>query len=411
MLSYQFFMFMIIILILLIIIISLIMIRSKLRSSNNRYYGNNESTKKQLDELQNINNFFIDNDYDKTEKDIIIKVVNSPVEWDKLDLEINYDKHTAYRRTPNLYKSVMHWGQRKLLMNEIYFLTYYGDLSNIVVYAGAAMGKHILYLSSLFPNHKFYLYDPNKFYEGLFKNPNIEIHNGYFTNDVAKSWSDKNILFMSDIRVSSKEIQSGPRTETGVVRFEEQVMTDMNMQKEWVDIIKPSMAMLKFRLPYNNDNIEYFDGKIYIQPWAPLKSTETRLITDGKSIKSYDSGLYNDTLYYHNIITRIWQFYNIPIDIHKIKTFDISYDSVCEMNILYLYNEKIKGIKDSKENWDQIIIMCNEISKLLGPHPVSYIENREYLDQPMYKKRKILVNKYKYKFLKFLKDKFNDDNE
>jgi cap2 methyltransferase len=48
------------------------------------------------------------------------------------------------------------------LLVEIYFLTTYGHLSRNVVYAGAAPGMHIQYLSNLFPNHNFHLYDPNE---------------------------------------------------------------------------------------------------------------------------------------------------------------------------------------------------------------------------------------------------------
>ena len=39
----------------------------------------------------------------------------------------------------------------------------YGHLSNNVIYAGAAPGLHIEYLSKLYPSHRFYLYDPNEF--------------------------------------------------------------------------------------------------------------------------------------------------------------------------------------------------------------------------------------------------------
>ena len=45
----------------------------------------------------------------------------------------------------------------------MYFLTEYGHLANTVIYAGAAPGAHIPYLSFLFPKHKFILVDPNEF--------------------------------------------------------------------------------------------------------------------------------------------------------------------------------------------------------------------------------------------------------
>ena len=56
--------------------------------------------------------------------------------------------------------------------------------------------------------------------------------------------------------------------------------------------------MLKFRCPYTGkfkeEHIKMLKGDIYIQPWAPHSSTETRLICDNESewemynIKQYE---------------------------------------------------------------------------------------------------------------------------
>src|SRR5262245_53966686 len=70
----------------------------------------------------------------------------------------------AYYARPKSEKAgVIHWGQRKLLLSEIMFLTQWGHLANIVVYAGAAPSDHTPYLQSLFPNHTFILIDPRPF--------------------------------------------------------------------------------------------------------------------------------------------------------------------------------------------------------------------------------------------------------
>lgn len=68
-----------------------------------------------------------------------------------------------YRRRKGEVKSVIHWGQRKLLMSEIEFLTLHGHKANLVVYAGAAPGTHISMLSEMFPQHNFILVDPSPF--------------------------------------------------------------------------------------------------------------------------------------------------------------------------------------------------------------------------------------------------------
>ncbi len=54
-------------------------------------------------------------------------------------------------------KTVVHWGQRKLLMHEIEFLTKHlgTEQRAVLVYAGAAPGTHISLLSDLFPSVVF----------------------------------------------------------------------------------------------------------------------------------------------------------------------------------------------------------------------------------------------------------------
>jgi hypothetical protein len=66
----------------------------------------------------------------------------------------------SYRRRNDEYRTLVHWGQRKLLLTEIEFLTRYGHLSDTVIYAGAAPGTHTAVLAALFPKHKFHLHSP-----------------------------------------------------------------------------------------------------------------------------------------------------------------------------------------------------------------------------------------------------------
>ena len=72
-----------------------------------------------------------------------------------------------YRRRTGETKTVIHWGQRKLLMSEIEFLTEHAsevpkmlflsfyssdnNQSQWVIYAGAAPGTHINFLADMFP--------------------------------------------------------------------------------------------------------------------------------------------------------------------------------------------------------------------------------------------------------------------
>lgn len=45
-----------------------------------------------------------------------------------------------------------------------------------------------------------------------------------------------------------------------------QIMNDMADQKRWVTLMKPSMAMLKFRLPWTKGKTSYFSGNLNATP-------------------------------------------------------------------------------------------------------------------------------------------------
>jgi hypothetical protein len=142
-----------------------------------------------------------------------------------------------YKRRTGEYKVQLHWGQRKLLLSEIEFLTLYtlskskpskkSEKSNeskkwIVVYAGAADGRHDIYLSTLFHNCEFHLYDPATFDKNLVEyattHNNIKIFNEYFTDEIAASYKDKeNILFICDIRTVPEGFSKTVKKNSGLV--------------------------------------------------------------------------------------------------------------------------------------------------------------------------------------------------
>lgn len=104
---------------------------------------------------------------------------------------------------------------------------------------------------------------------------------------------------------------------------EESVLNDMRLQKEFVTNMKPKMAMLKFRAPYGNDLenpyegnkfcldelkktdgksclYEFLSGELLLQPFAPITSTEMRLITNGQSSSEYDCIDIENKMFYLN---------------------------------------------------------------------------------------------------------------
>ncbi len=84
--------------------------------------------------------------------------------------------------------SVLHRGQRKLLMSEIGALIRLDPAKQYTaVYAGAAPGIHIPLLSKLFPNLVFHLYDPAPF--RIKETERIKLFNACFTDETAQSYT------------------------------------------------------------------------------------------------------------------------------------------------------------------------------------------------------------------------------
>jgi len=234
------------------------------------------------------------------------------------------------------------------------------------VYAGAAPGDHIPILSKMFPDIIFELYDPTPI--KVNDTDKIHTHQTFFTHDVARQWSnqsDKYVVFCSDIRREPA--------------IEEMVELDMNMQLAWWNTMNPELTMLKFRLPWKPGTTIYPKGDIYIQPYAGLTSTETRLIipkftgvSNGVETKvrinndpelfdvieldklvEYDNKTYEEQLFYHNNIARKKKYSTIldgkrELNLEK-DHVDNCYDCARFIGIIEEYYRVVKGISDEDE--------------------------------------------------------------
>lgn len=299
---------------------------------------------------------------------------DNPIDLSRILL--NTAKRERYSKRTTKVTNVIHWGQRKLLLTEIEFLTMYfekktNDKPTYVIYAGAAPGNHILYLSKLFPTVHFELYDPRNFSEKLTHTPKLDkinTYNQYFTDETAEKWisyniSNNDILFISDIRSSSLSMKFN--------EIENCVASDNKKQMEWYNIIKPVMSMFKFRLPYDSDKkTQYLEGDIYIQPYAPFSSTETRLIV-GENAKTtqYDNRIYEEQMYYFNNYTRemphkLYDMY----DIDKEYGIRNDFDGTSEIFILKRYLTYMNSIELKDSPTRKIYDMFNEISKEISNH-------------------------------------------
>lgn len=300
-----------------------------------------------------------------------------PLEETMLYLPPDHPQREYYRRRETGDKVItLHWGQRKLLITEIEFLTKFWDpeeTSNpVIVYVGAAGGEHIPILEKLFPQiSEFHLYDPAKFH--ISSTDKIHIYNQLFSDDDAEKWKDRDdVFFISDIRTGNYKTMSTEENERAILR-------DMDFQKNWVEIIKPVKSHLKFRLPYPDfeevTDIDYFDGVVMFQPWAPITSTETRLVPHSSlDYTNYNSLVYEEQLFYHNTVTRNQQTFCNPFAGSN-KASPINppellndYDSVAESIILKEYLEKF----DKPSSQRDVSNLSDKITRLLNKQSHSH---------------------------------------
>jgi len=286
---------------------------------------------------------------------------------------------------------ICHWGQRKLLLSEIQFFTNIYKKTNtfknyIVVYIGSADGTHLPILFKLFPDLEWLLYDPNPFNSLVKKYDKVKIFNQYFLDTtiqhVIKQTNQKKILFISDIRVNTKD---------------EQVMNDMIKQAQWGTELKADYMLLKFRLPYNEPNsfipkniadlkldknknhilnpefsatnTIYLKGKIFLQLYHPQYSTELRLFVE-KINNSYELDNYNyidieNKIFNYN--SEVRPFYSNVKEYYFLKIipgFDINIENIMEYHIIYNYYNIIKNINNKKFIIKKLYDINNYLEKL-----------------------------------------------
>lgn len=266
-----------------------------------------------------------------------------------------------YRRRRDEVKTVIHWGQRKLLLSEIEFLTLHARPNTTVIYAGAAPGTHIEYLAKLFHNVNFVLVDPSPFTvkERL---PQIALRpNTLFTDELAQEFGamGKDILFVSDIRSADPSVHSEDETE-------QQVAKDMAQQGRWHKLMGARKSMLKFRLSWRAGKTRYLAGEIYLPVWGPVTTTESRLIVDVNAAEiEYDNTKYEEQMFYFNTVTRVARYrHNV-----RGEGIDHCYDCTSEVSILrnYIMTRRSVAEHDPTLN-EQIGVMSRQISRKISSH-------------------------------------------
>ena len=274
-----------------------------------------------------------------------------------------------YQRKGEL-RSTNHWGQRKLLLSEIEFLTEYGDRSSTVVYAGAAPGPRNEYLADLFPKHKFIFIDPNPFHEKLRQaadgNNRIELISELFTDELALNYRGKNVLFISNIRTADNTFMSKEEVEKTLVE-------DNRRQMSWHLQMEPVVSMLKFRLPWGAGITKYLsgyseNGKLYLPVWGGQTTTETSLVVSGNETYDYDNTIYEQQMFYFNTVQRC-HYYKHAVKTRGVPGLCHCYDCSSEVQILSTWAKKFPKEWSDSENpteaeiAEHVEMMCERLNK------------------------------------------------
>lgn len=272
-----------------------------------------------------------------------------------------------YRRRADELKTVNHWGQRKLLLSEIEFLTLHARPNDTVVYAGAAPGTHTEFLASLFPTLKFVLVDPADFV-AKHKPPQIEVRQCFFTDDVAREFQGRDdVLFVCDIRTADWKVMNEEEVEGAVE-------ADQLAQMKWHVLMKPRVSMLKFRLPWGKGETQYLDGLIYLPIWGPQTTTETRLIVRREAaLRSYSHATYEAQMFAFNVGERVHLYARVRGLVEcpgLCRCYDCSAEIMVVLNYFCAYRMHqfcTGGRIDKPRLWREITAFIDGLARMCSP--------------------------------------------
>jgi len=303
------------------------------------------------------------------------------MQFDDVPMSLDHDNDPVleYRSDKDFkISTVVHLGQRKLLMGLVSFMADYADKASVVVYAGAAPGYNIIMVADMYPNHQFHLYDVGEFTKE--KRPNVFYHDQLFLDNDAAYWANNpdaqsaGVLLVSDIRRSF-------RTETAFGPTTESIVEDMDDQLRWYNIMKPAGAMFKFRPPFfepgvTPETLEYLDGDIQFQTRVGRSSTETRLVVGANAkMRTYNVHKYESQCYYHNIVRRKWGSYAVP-SVGICPGIDNCYDCALEWKIWekYLKSQRSQNETITPADIEKLMLHTSKTLKqvlTMPPHGIA----------------------------------------
>eukprot|EP00933_Yihiella_yeosuensis_P044476 TRINITY_DN3964_c0_g1_i1.p1 TRINITY_DN3964_c0_g1~~TRINITY_DN3964_c0_g1_i1.p1 ORF type:complete len:424 (-),score=56.10 TRINITY_DN3964_c0_g1_i1:10-1281(-) len=238
-------------------------------------------------------------------------------------------KRMPYKWRSDEERSSCHWGQLKLMEQELKCLSEFCISETLqekgpqkigrplVLYVGAAPGRHLPCLARRFPGFDFELYDPADFDDRLWDfstsaeaGDKVKVHQCFFDDAAAKRYArigrKRPLIFFCDIRTTDEKSMNDKEIESAVEQ-------DMMRQQSWVEMLQPTLSLLKFRLPWGPGTTRYLQGKVMVQAFPPCTSTETRLLVSKHDLASekaaYDHEEYMERLMHHNTVGRAQLFH------------------------------------------------------------------------------------------------------
>lgn len=237
----------------------------------------------------------------------------------------------------------------------------------------------------------------------------------YFLKHKKDSKDESPILFVSDIRMFTNTMAYDLLLNNHIHDYHDLLALrvssekskhidykrDMNLQRDWFDMVKASYGLFKFKLKSRKFSLydaqyNYLDGDIILQAWAPVASTETRLYVTPKHKKDayYNVKSYTDKCKTFNALMRVSKLSHVKLselgidvcdgsytigDIWKpfLPTYLIGMDAVIETGIVYdflLINKDKKNIKHT-----DIMLVISDLTQSLLDRS-NYTNILAYLD-------------------------------
>ena len=288
------------------------------------------------------------------------------------------DPQEEYKSRRGQEKSTIKWNQRSNALALLSFINLYWkpeeNPNPVFIYVGPTDTSDINFVATLYPQIQWHIYNPGAKKIRFPSTVKVKKHSQLFDDTMAQSWVGKDVYFIVNIR-------SGDATDEGTN------LKDLRDQQHWVQIIKPLVALLRFRLPYptaSSTSMSYLAGLVYKQPWLGPSSTDTKLVVTRGQIKNeqyamyqWDLKKYEGQMYYHNSVTRendrFFNPFNTPETTGARQEpfppeLNNQWDSLAELTILqdYLYKNKLFNQSTTPENQINLIDGANRIYDLIG---------------------------------------------